>query len=195
MTDATPAGAPIQIELLETERRQRDTVIVRLSGRWRGHGRAHEGQELLVVQLDDRRHRFPAMPEERRAAIARPGAWSARFMLPDWSKPGPGWEASLLIGDAVIPVPGPHLEAEAAAAAEPVDVFGADAPSEAVLVRPALEPEPSPALEPELPPALESELGAGIAEDPRSGPLSKLLLRDTIVALHAELELAHVHGH
>jgi uncharacterized coiled-coil DUF342 family protein len=170
MSDAQAHHLPIHIERVETERLERDTVIVRLKGRWRGNARVHEGRELLVVQLDDRRQRFPAMPDERRAAIATPGAWSARFMLPDWSKPGPGWEASLLIGDAVIPVPGSKHAVEPA------------------------EPEPGRLLAPEPgslsapgPPS-EPEFGVGPAEDPRAGPLSKLLLRDTVAALHAELE-------
>jgi hypothetical protein len=171
MTDATASELPIEIERIETERLDQDSVVVRLSGRWRGHRRTHEGQELLVVELDDGRHRFPAMPEPRRAAIARPGAWSARFVLPDWCKPDPGWEASLLIGDAVIPVPASN---DALVTSIGGSLQAAQAPASPVAVG-AVAP-------------LESPYESGIAEDPRSGPLSKLLLRDTVAALHAELE-------
>lgn len=171
MTDAAASELPIQIERIETERLDQDSVVVRLSGRWRGHRRTHEGQELLVVELDDGRHRFPAMPEQRRAAIARPGAWSARFVLPEWCKPDPDWEASLLIGDTVIPVPASN-DTVVTSIAEPLPA-----------TRAAVSPDELDAVAP-----LQSHYEPGVAEDPRSGPLAKLLLRDTVAALHAELE-------
>jgi predicted nucleic acid-binding Zn-ribbon protein len=178
MSDANGPGPPIQIERIETEHLEGDTLVVRLSGRWRGHERAYEGQELLVVELADGRRRFPAIPEQRRAAIARPGAWSAKFVLPEWSRPGPGWEASLLIGDAVIPVPGSN-DAIVANVAERMD---GDRQVPAASLDGAARLD-APAAAGPLPYG-----GVDLAEDPRSGPLSKLLLRDTVAALHAELE-------
>jgi predicted nucleic acid-binding Zn-ribbon protein len=178
MSDANGPGPPIQIERIETEHLEGDTLVVRLSGRWRGHERAYEGQELLVVELADGRRRFPAIPEQRRAAIARPGAWSAKFVLPEWSRPGPGWEASLLIGDAVIPVPGSN-DAIVANVAERMD---GDRQVPATSLDGAARLD-APAAAGPLPYG-----GVDLAEDPRSGPLSKLLLRDTVAALHAELE-------
>lgn len=179
MSDANGPGPPIQIERIETEHLEGDTLVVRLSGRWRGHERAYEGQELLVVELADGRRRFPAIPEQRRAAIARPGAWSAKFVLPEWSRPGPGWEASLLIGDAVIPVPGSN-DAIVANVAERIDAE-ADLPAESGDGATRLDARVAVA-------GQEPYGGVDVAEDPRSGPLSKLLLRDTVAALHAELE-------
>jgi predicted nucleic acid-binding Zn-ribbon protein len=169
MSAANGPGPPIEIERIESERLDEGSVVVRLSGRWRGRQRTHEGQELLVIERDDGRHRFPAMPEARRAAIARPGAWSARFVLPEWCRPEPDWEASMLIGDAVIPVPGSNDGL----------VIGMDAPLQA-----GQAPAPPVAAGGGSAPEYEPRA----AEDPRSGPLSKLLLKDTVTALHAELE-------
>jgi hypothetical protein len=171
MSAVNGPGPPIQIERIESERLDEGSVVVRLSGRWRGRQRTHEGQELLVVERDDGRHRFPAMPEARRAAIARPGAWSARFVLPDWCRPEPDWEASMLIGDAVIPVPGSNDGL----------VVGMDAPAEA-------RHAPAASVAADTGTAPESQYEPRLGEDPRSGPLSKLLLKDTVAALHAELE-------
>jgi predicted nucleic acid-binding Zn-ribbon protein len=171
MSDANGPGPPIQIERIETERLDEGSVVVRLSGRWQGRQRTHEGQELLVVERDDGRHRFPAMPEARRAAIARPGAWSARFVLPDWCRPEPDWEASMLIGDAVIPVPGSNDGL----------VIGMDGPVQA-------RHAPAASVAADEGTAPESQYEPRFGEDPRSGPLSKLLLKDTVAALHAELE-------
>jgi Viral A-type inclusion protein repeat len=171
MSAADGPGPPIQIERIETERLDEGSVVVRLSGSWQGRQRTHEGQELLVVERDDGRHRFPAMPEARRAAIARPGAWSARFVLPDWCRPEPDWEASMLIGDAVIPVPGSNDGL----------VIGTDEPVEARHAPPA-------SVAADEGTAPESQYEPPMSEDPRSGPLSKLLLKDTVAALHAELE-------
>jgi predicted nucleic acid-binding Zn-ribbon protein len=171
MSAANGPGPPIQIERIETERLDPGSVVVRLSGRWRGRQRTHEGQELLVVERDDGRHRFPAMPEARRAAIARPGAWSARFVLPDWCRPEPDWAASMLIGEAVIPVPGSNDGL----------VIGPDEPLEA-------RQAPVATMAADVGTGPEAPYEPRASEDPRSGPLAKLLLKDTVAALHAELE-------
>ncbi len=87
-----------------------------------------------------------------------PGSWRATFTVPDWAVPVEYGQASLWIGDASVPVP-------------PVGtrVRTPEAPA---------APAPTPAAA-----AAEAEAEAG-----RAGPLADALLRETVSALHAELE-------
>ncbi|MBV9836998.1 MAG: hypothetical protein JO156_02680, partial [Solirubrobacterales bacterium] len=96
---------PLEIDRIESRPLGREKVLVRLIGKWRGRRRGAGGQELLVIESEGRRHRFPAIPESRRPRIGRPGAWSASFALPVWLEPQLSGQMSLWLGNSVIPVP------------------------------------------------------------------------------------------
>lgn len=174
MKDPATLQIPLEIDRIESSRvdDDADTVCLRISGRWLDPAGASE-EELLVVQVDGRRHRFTARRESKSesgsgSAGGLPLSWSASFTLPAWAEPRYDGQAALWLGDAVIPVPPPT---------------GAVAPS-APPASPALTLTPTPT-------TLASELPStpsGTSEAPRSGPLSDLLLKETVAALHAELE-------
>jgi len=169
MTAPTPAEPSIVIERVERVRGGGDQVRLRLSGRWPDSDRARhpDGHEpLLVIQLQGRRHRFPANREPAGAAPL-PGRWHAEFTIPSWAVPSRPGQAAVWVGDAVVSVgpPGTSLTD-----AEPRSVTAAAAAS----VEPAsVAPAPVP--------AAESDPGRG-------GPLADLLFKETVSALHAELE-------
>lgn len=140
------------------------------------------------MQVEGRRHRFPASREDEREADLEPGRWSASFTLPAWAEPRRDGQAALWLGNAVIPVPSLHGSHGGAPAA----------------VVPELSPEPQPAVpeplsEPGPAPPAPPAPAAASSEAPRSGPLADLLLKETVAALHAELEqrtadAAHMRG-
>jgi hypothetical protein len=171
MRDRATVGAPLEIARIESSRADGDTVALRLSGRWLDPAQAEE-EELLVVQVQGRRHRFPAIRDPQ-----SPGSegWSASFTLPDWAEPRHDGQAALWLGSSVIPVP------PAGSAPAPV--------AERVVERPAAlaaERLPPHEVEPPTPPSPAPSVPD--AETPRSGPLADLLLKETVAALHAELE-------
>ena len=184
MLEPASAQTPLAIDRVERARGQGDRVRLRLSGRWLttrsgdvatrsggvASGDVSDLDALLVVQMQGRRHRFPATRERRDdAAGGEAGSWAASFTVPDWAVPEQPGQASLWVGNAVVPVPPPGT--------------AAIAPTETV--------EPPPALDhlyasgADLPPAGGEMLGA---EHGRSGPLADLLFKETVSALHAELE-------
>jgi DNA repair exonuclease SbcCD ATPase subunit len=183
MTDRATAEIPLEVDRIESSRADADTIRLRLAGRWLDPAGAVE-EELLVVQVDGRRHRFPATrdPQPRGS-----GAWSASFELPVWAEPRHAGQAALWLGDAVIPVPSLHGTGDSATSTA---LGRAVAPPEAGLAPAAPELPASPAPEP---PAYAAP------ETPRSGPLADLLLKETVAALHEELErrtaeLARIRG-
>lgn len=79
---------------------------------------AHAGHEpLLVIQIQGRRHRYPAEAGRDRVPLA-PGAWEATFTVPSWAEPRRAGQAAVWLGDSVIPVP-PAGEAAPAPVAAP----------------------------------------------------------------------------
>jgi|GEM_PF-4409333 len=103
---------PLEIHSVKASPAGKEQVIVRVSvkGRWRR--RETPGRALLVLQADGRRHRFPAVPEARRAMPGRPGSWSASFALPAWLAPRLADDAVLWVDNTAIPVPPPAGELE-----------------------------------------------------------------------------------
>ncbi len=156
MTDRATAEMPLEVDRIESSRGDAGMIRLRLAGRWLDPARADE-EELLVVQVDGRRHRFPATRDSE-----PPGseAWSASFELPAWAEPRHAGQAALWLGNAVVPVP--------------------PASSAPVLAGP-------PAPQPPVSPPPESPAYTA-PETPRSGPLADLLLKETVAALHEELE-------
>jgi predicted nucleic acid-binding Zn-ribbon protein len=177
MTDPATADTPLAIDRVDSARAEGDSVRLRLSGRWLGTGHPGEHDALLVVQLQGRRHRFPAISEGGDTPLP-PGAWVASFTLPAWAEPRQPGQAALWVGNAVIPVPPPGTRPAAAPSQSPSPSASA-APTPAAA--PAVDPAPArvaPA-EPRADPAIESG---------RPGPLADLLFKETVSALHNELE-------
>lgn len=172
---------PLRVEHVQSSRSAPGETRLRLSGRWLTRdGTAELDEQLLVVQLEGRRHRFPADEDPRPSAELEPGQWSATFTVPAWAEPRHDGQAALWIGNSVVPVPamhGRHVVPESPRAPEPPV---APEPPPPVAPEPSLAPEP---LAPPAPQPLPRE-----AEPPRAGPLAELLFKDTITALRAELD-------
>jgi hypothetical protein len=178
MTDSASADSPVAIDRVDRGRGDGEGIRLRLTGRWLGGDHPAEHEALLVIQLQGRRHRFPPAREEGGGALP-PGAWAATFTIPSWAEPSQPGQAALWIGNTVVPVPLPGSRLREVPAAAP-----ATAPA------PVLAPAPAPA------PALTPAPGADAPRDPsvavvdsgRAGPLAELLFRESVSALHSELE-------
>ncbi len=193
MIDYASAEPPIAIDRVERARGPGDDVRLRLSGHWLIQdppSQPDAPEALLVIQLQGRRHRFPADPLPAGAAPL-PGTWQAEFTVPSWAVPTRRGQAAVWVGTSVIavgppgmppgPVPSPSRSPELGVAT-PVPEAASSVPP---------EPEASP--EPEVGPPEAVSPGASGSPDPpadpgRGGPLASLLLKETVAALHAELE-------
>jgi hypothetical protein len=183
---ATPQGPrPLELERVQSSRAEAGELHLRLSGRWLGE-RIELGadEELLVVNVEGRRHRFPASRDDQFDGESAPGRWSASFKIPTWAEPREDGQAALWLGNAVIPVPPLEQSREATAVRPPVRRGPSGA--QAGLLR-RVQPAPDPPPDERAGPAPVAP-SAGAAEPPRSGPLADLLLRDTVGALQDELE-------
>src|SRR5450755_2209569 len=106
MTDSASAEPPIAIDRVERARGQGDDVRLRLSGRWltgEPPSQLDAPEALLVVQLQGRRHRFPANRAPT-GAPPLPGTWQAEFMVPSWAVPSRPGQAAVWVGTSVIAV-------------------------------------------------------------------------------------------
>ena len=166
MSDLPTAHSPIVIDRVERSRGDGDAVRLRLGGHRLAVAADLELDALLVVQVHGRRHRFAASKtghDDR-----SPGSWEASFTVPDWAVPVEYGQASLWVGEAPVPVPpvGTRIRAPepalTAAAYEPTGAAQLDAAAQGV--------------------------AAAAAEAGRAGPLADALLRETVSALHAELQ-------
>jgi predicted nucleic acid-binding Zn-ribbon protein len=184
-------------------------VALRLTGRWLRPPATDQSEPLLVVQVQGRRHRFTV--RAGRDGHAQTGTWEATFHLPSWAEPSREGQAALWVGTEVVPVPvspGASSAAPAPAATAP------DAPVPPAAAErthrlpppPALgearpwppapaPPAPAPPAPAPAPPAIGAGemLRPGEAPDPavetgRTGPLAELLFKESVAALHAELE-------
>ena len=199
MINPASAEPPIAIDRVERARGQGDEVRLRLSGRWLiddPPGEPDAPEALLVIQLQGRRHRFPATREPAGAAPL-PGTWHAEFTVPSWAVPSRRGQAAVWVGTSVIAVGPPGTPPAPVSSAEPVATSPEPEP-EAEPVAASPEPEPEAASpDPEAgSPGPEAEAAvaesSAVAELPpdlgRGGPLANLLLKETVAALHAELE-------
>jgi predicted nucleic acid-binding Zn-ribbon protein len=180
MTEFAPAELPLEIERVQGSRPSVGEIRLALSGTWHGPGGSSDQEPLLVVQIEGRRHRFPADREDRLSELPA-GRWQATFSVPDWAEPRHEGQAAVWIGDAVVPVPPLHSShhvppALAAAVPAPQDDTQAEVKGDGSEVQPRPAPE---------------NLGPPFAlsgpDAPRSGPLADLLLKETVAALHTEL--------
>ncbi|MEO6859804.1 MAG: hypothetical protein ABI323_14675 [Solirubrobacteraceae bacterium] len=202
MTDFLSADPPLEIDRVHGSRPSAGEIRLVLSGSWRGDVADPGDEPLLVVQLEGRRHRFPA-EHDQRAAEVPVGRWRATFAVPDWAEPRHEGQAAVWIGNSVVPVPplhGPHHAPPTRRGAMPAPEVsrppfprtepGSEVEAEVRQLEPLVEDqdrtstgEPSEA----VPDRLESIVP--LEETPRSGPLADLLLKETVGALHAELEV------
>src|SRR5438270_1600044 len=113
------AGYPLEFESVTSSPLEGDKVVVQLEGRWRGRGRPSLERPMLVVEVDGRRHRFPAITQPRRARIRRPGGWSGSFALPTWLQAYLEGNTALRLGDINIPVPAGSFEGVGSEPPEP----------------------------------------------------------------------------
>src|SRR5690242_16892791 len=127
MTVRAIARPPLQIDRVERARGESGSVELRLGGHWLDPAAAAE-EELLVVQVEGRRHRFPGARAQTGGCRdgdehgSRPSAardrWEATFTIPDWAEPRHDGQAALWLGSAVVPVPPPGGTAAPLAAGE-----------------------------------------------------------------------------
>jgi hypothetical protein len=179
MTDRATAGSPLAIDRVDRSRAEGGCVALRLRGRWLEPAAVAE-EELLVVQIEGRRHRFTGTRAETGANGEGPGTlalWEATFTVPDWAEPRHEGQAALWLGSIVIPVPPPGWSPPSAPAQTPEQVPQPPTPPEQVA--PPRAPEPM---------VDEPSLVEPGQDTPRSGPLADLLLRETVAALHTGLE-------
>lgn len=177
MTDSVPAEPPIAIDRVQRARGRGDQVRLRVSGHWLGPDPPHEHQPLLVIQLQGRRHRFPANPDPA-GAESLAGGWQAEFTIPSWAVPSRPGQAAVWVGDAVVAVGPPG---SSAAGDEPPSAPAAVSEQAPGPASPALAPAPTPTPTPTPTPEPDADAGRG-------GPLADLLFKETVSALHAELE-------
>jgi hypothetical protein len=182
---STRVPLPLEVDRIQSSRSAVGETRLRLSGRWLGSEReASDDEGLLVVHVEGRRHRFAPDRDAGPDPDAEPGRWSASFTVPSWAEPRQDGQAALWLGSSVIPVPPLHgtanmrvederSSAPAAAPEPPLQPPVSDAPPQPRV------PEPPPPL---APPRAEP------TEAPRAGPLADMLVKDTVAALHTELE-------
>jgi hypothetical protein len=164
MSDLPTAHSPIVIDRVDRSRGDGDAVRLGVAGRRLLAAREAELDTLLVVRLHGRRHRFAA--SKTGDDDQSPGSWEASFTLPDWAVPVEHGQASLWVGETSVAVP-------------PVG-------TKIRMPVPALA---SPGSEPAVPAQFDAAaLAAAAADAGRAGPLADALLRETVAALHAELE-------
>jgi predicted nucleic acid-binding Zn-ribbon protein len=194
MTDSRSADIPIAIDRVDCRRRDRDGVDLRLTGRWLNGAEQTGTDPLLVVQVQGRRHRFAA---ERDSHPLQAGAWEATFRIPPWAQPRHEGQAALWVGTSVVPVPVPGASGDGSHAhhhlpppptlsevgAGPGDVGTPPALSEARGWPLDVAPPPADADPSRLAQSPDPAVDAG-----RTGPLAELLFKESVSALHAELE-------
>jgi predicted nucleic acid-binding Zn-ribbon protein len=181
MTEFAPAEPPLQIDRVQGSRPSVGEIRLALTGVWHGPGESSDQEPLLVVQIEGRRHRFPADRDDRSAELPA-GRWQATFSVPDWAEPRHEGQAAVWIGDAVVPVPALHSSHHVPPA------LGAAVPArqddtQADVEGDAEQSQPRPAGE-----IRDPSFALSAPEAPRAGPLADLLLKETVAALHIELE-------
>jgi hypothetical protein len=154
-----PASADIPVAIDRVDRARGEGDGIRL--RLSGRWLASGGpgeQEPLLVVQLHGRRHRFAPTREGGEDPAEPGVWRATFVLPSWAEPQQDGQAALWVGNAVVPIPLPGAR---------VSELGP----------PARPPTP------DAPSAYESAVETG-----RAGPLAELLFKESVSALHAELE-------
>jgi predicted nucleic acid-binding Zn-ribbon protein len=167
-------AAALEIETVECTRQADEQIFVRIRGRWRSRVSEPDAVVLLLVEVEGRRYRFPAILQPRRPRFGRSGAWAASFDLPAWLEPHLDGRMTLAIGTVSVAVPGvggSRAEADVAPAV-PDEPEAPEAPEAADASDEPDAPEADPV-------ALEAE-AEPVGVDPRPD--------DVIAALRSELQ-------
>jgi hypothetical protein len=178
MTDSPSADIPVAIDRVDCTRSDRDGIEMRLTGRWLGGAEVSGSEPLLVVQVQGRRHRFTPAPDGRPLP---PGGWEATFRIPPWAQPRHEGQAALWVGTSVVPIPLPGADRDGAQPAHrlpPPPALG-----EARAWPSDVAPPPA-----DVDPARLGDVTDPAVETGRTGPLAELLFKESVSALHAELE-------
>jgi hypothetical protein len=196
MTEPASADTPLAVDRADRSRTEDGGVALRLSGRWLRPPAIDQTEPLLVVQVQGRRHRFAAGADGD--GQTENGTWRATFHLPSWAEPEREGQAALWVGTAVVPVPlgsgtapGPRWPAAASSPAASLERHQR-LPLPAALGE--ARPWPPPPAPPAPPtPGIGEMLRPGEVPEPavdsgRTGPLAELLFKESVSALHAELE-------
>jgi hypothetical protein len=175
MTDSASAHMPVAIDRVDCTRSDRDGIELRVTGRWLAAEQGGAAEPLLVVQVSGRRHRFaPA----RESFTPPPGVLEATFRIPPWAQPRHEGQAALWVGTSVVPVPLPGGSPDGIHRLPPPPALG-----EARAWPPDVASPP-----PEVDPILPSDAPDLAVDTGRTGPLAELLFKESMSALHAELE-------
>jgi hypothetical protein len=194
MTEPVSTDLPLQIDRLHGSRSSAGEIRLVVAGRWPGGTPGPADREaLLVIQVEGRRHRFAPDPGGLETDGPPEDRWTATFTIPAWAEPRREGQAALWVGSSVIPLPTLHAGQAGAppplASAIPAPSAGAES---SVLSGP---PEASGAPAPPPPSRTFNLPPVSVApEAPRSGPLADVLLKETVAALHAELEHRSAEG-
>jgi uncharacterized coiled-coil DUF342 family protein len=187
MTEPVSTDLPLEIDRLHGSRSSAGEIRLVVTGRWPGGPPGPAEQDaLLVIQVEGRRHRFAPDPGGLETdARLHDGGWTATFTIPAWAEPRREGQAALWMGSSVIPLPTLHASQHEAppalASAIPAPPPGGGPPPP--------PQEPSTMSPPPAPvPGLSLAAVPGAPEARRSGPLADVLLKETVAALHAELE-------
>jgi hypothetical protein len=104
----------LELEKVECSLDQ-DELLVALSGRWQARSRRRNARAMLIVEVDGRRHRFPAVRRPGRGRTGRLGVWEATFALPAWMQPNLEGHTTVAVGGTAVSVAGfVMIEAESA---------------------------------------------------------------------------------
>jgi predicted nucleic acid-binding Zn-ribbon protein len=193
MSDVRSADIPVAIDRVDCTRTGADGVELRLTGRWTNGGHVTGTEPLLVVQVQGRRHRFAP---DRDGYTPPPGSWAATFQLPSWAQPRQEGQAALWVGTSVVPIPLPGSASDGRH-----HLASAPLPAPALMPEDVHRPPPPPALgearawpadvappPAEADPARLADAADLVVDTGRTGPLAELLFKESVSALHAELE-------
>ena len=172
---------PVAIDRVDRARGEGDGIRLRLSGRRLRFERIDD-EPLLVIQLQGRRHRFPA---DAAHGVPAEGAWEATFTVPSWAEPRRPGQAAVWLGNDVVPMP---LPGESTAPADAVGRTAHRLPAPPALGQARAADCGGAGWPTARGQSFGTEDPEAIIETGRTGPLAELLFRENVTALHSELQ-------
>lgn len=104
MTEPPGLRHPLGIEAVHWSRGAGIDLVVRVAGRWRRRT-AMTVPPVLVIDTENRRYRFPALPEPPSVRGSQPGLWQVGFTIPASLAPYLSGRLTLVLGSVSIPLP------------------------------------------------------------------------------------------